>query len=60
MLSILHEQVAALCTCLREEKGQTFVEYAMLLAVVALIAALGAALVGDSVSSLFSSFAGVV
>jgi Flp pilus assembly pilin Flp len=60
MLSIARQPVAALYVRVREEQGQTFVEYALLLAVVALIAALGAAFVGNSVSSLFSSVAGMV
>ncbi len=43
---------------LRAEEGQTFVEYALLVVVIALVAVLGATFLGNSVSSLFSSIAG--
>jgi pilus assembly protein Flp/PilA len=42
-------------TCVRDEEGQTFVEYALLIVFIALVALVGATLVGQSVSSIFSS-----
>ncbi len=42
---------------LRSERGQTMSEYAILLVVVAIVALAGAALLGKSISSVFSSFA---
>lgn len=43
---------------LRDEEGQTFVEYALLIVFIALVALLGAQFLGNSISSLFSSIAG--
>jgi pilus assembly protein Flp/PilA len=42
------------------EGGQTFVEYALLVVFIALVALLGATLVGQSISSIFSSVAGML
>lgn len=44
----------------RCEEGQTFVEYALLLVFIAIVAVVGAALVGNSISSVFSSVAGMI
>ena len=40
------------------EDGQTFVEYALLVVFIALVAVLGATFLGNSISSIFSSIAG--
>jgi Flp pilus assembly pilin Flp len=58
MWTNLYGYLGGLIEGLRAEEGQTFVEYALLVVVIALVAVLGATLVGDSVSSLFSSIAG--
>jgi pilus assembly protein Flp/PilA len=41
----------------REEKGQTFVEYALLLGFIAIVALVAVQLLGTNVSSLFNSVA---
>ena len=58
MLSNLHELLGALLTRVRAEEGQTFVEYALLVVFIALVAVLGATILGSSISSIFSSIAG--
>jgi Flp pilus assembly pilin Flp len=58
MLTDLYGYVGVLMARLRAEEGQTFVEYALLVVVIALVAVLGATLLGNSISSLFSSIAG--
>ena len=42
----------------REEEGQTFVEYALLIAFIAIVALVAVQLLGTNVSSLFNSLAG--
>lgn len=44
----------------REEEGQDLVEYAMLVALIALIAAVGVGAFGDSINSWFSGLAGEI
>jgi pilus assembly protein Flp/PilA len=60
MLSNLHELLGALLTRVRAEEGQTFVEYALLVVFIALVAVLGATILGSSISSMFSSIAGAL
>jgi pilus assembly protein Flp/PilA len=50
----------ALAERMRAEEGQTFVEYALLVVFIALVAVLGATILGQSISSLFSSIAGAL
>jgi pilus assembly protein Flp/PilA len=57
MWTSLQEFVLALANRMRAEEGQTFVEYALLVVFIALVAVLGATILGQSVSSLFSSIA---
>jgi pilus assembly protein Flp/PilA len=40
---------------LRDEEGQTYVEYALLIAFIAIVALVAVQLLGHSISSLFSS-----
>ena len=47
--------VDALIARMQAEQGQTFVEYALLVVFIALVAVLGATILGSSISSLFSS-----
>jgi pilus assembly protein Flp/PilA len=42
-------------TALRDEGGQTYVEYALLIAFIAVVALVAVQLLGHSISSLFSS-----
>ena len=42
----------------RKEEGQDLVEYAMLVALIALIAAVGVGLFGDAINGWFSGLAG--
>lgn len=42
----------------RKEEGQDLVEYAMLVALIALIAAVGVGLFGDAINAWFSGLAG--
>jgi pilus assembly protein Flp/PilA len=58
MLSNLQELLGALLMRMRAEEGQTFVEYALLVVFIALVAVLGATILGSSISSMFSSIAG--
>lgn len=58
MLTFVQGFVDQMVTRTRGEEGQTFVEYALLVVVIALVAVLGATFLGNSVSSLFSSIAG--
>ena len=44
----------------RKEEGQDLVEYAMLVALIALIAAVGVGAFGDSINSWFSGLAGEI
>ena len=57
MWTNLHGLLGALLTRMRAEEGQTFVEYALLVVFIALVAVLGATILGSSISSLFSSIA---
>jgi pilus assembly protein Flp/PilA len=57
MWTSLQEFVLALANRMRAEEGQTFVEYALLVVFIALVAVLGATILGNSISSLFSSIA---
>jgi pilus assembly protein Flp/PilA len=57
MWTDLQELVGAFLSRVRAEEGQTFVEYALLVVFIALVAVLGATLLGNSISSLFSSIA---
>ena len=57
MLTTLQGLLGAVMSRLRAEEGQTFVEYALLVVFIALVAVLGATLLGNSLSSLFSSIA---
>jgi pilus assembly protein Flp/PilA len=41
----------------REEEGQTFVEYALLIAFIAIVALVAVQLLGTNISSLFNSVA---
>jgi pilus assembly protein Flp/PilA len=50
--------LGALVARMRAEEGQTFVEYALLVVFIALVAVVGATVLGKSISSLFSSIAG--
>ena len=43
-----------------EEGGQTYVEYALLIAFIAVVALVAVQLLGNSISSLFSSVAGAL
>jgi pilus assembly protein Flp/PilA len=56
----ISRRLGALLALVRREDGQTFVEYSLLLVFIALVALLGATLVGDSISSLFVSVAGLL
>jgi pilus assembly protein Flp/PilA len=58
MWNTLQELLGALSDHMRAEEGQTFVEYALLVVFIALVAVLGATILGNSISSLFSSIAG--
>ncbi len=58
MLALVQGYIDEMITRIRGEEGQTFVEYALLVVVIALVAVLGATFLGNSVSSLFSSIAG--
>ncbi len=58
MLTSLNGWLDALIARLRAEDGQTFVEYALLVVFIALVAVLGATILGNSISSLFVSIAG--
>jgi pilus assembly protein Flp/PilA len=49
---------ASLPTRVIEEDGQTYVEYALLIAFIAIVALVAVQLLGNSISSLFSSVAG--
>jgi Flp pilus assembly pilin Flp len=60
MWTNLQEFLGALLTRMRAEEGQTFVEYALLVVFIALVAVLGATLLGNSISSIFSSIAGAI
>jgi pilus assembly protein Flp/PilA len=42
---------------IREEEGQTFVEYALLIAFIALVALVAVQLLGTNISSIFNSVA---
>ena len=57
MWTSLQEFFLALTERMRAEEGQTFVEYALLVVFIALVAVLGATILGNSISSLFSSIA---
>jgi pilus assembly protein Flp/PilA len=60
MLSYFNHVLAKLVggAAVRREEGQTFVEYALLIAFIAVVALVAVQLLGSSVSSLFSSVAG--
>ena len=57
-MTSLYGYLDALMTRMRAEDGQTFVEYALLVVFIALVAVVGATLLGTSISSLFVSIAG--
>jgi pilus assembly protein Flp/PilA len=44
----------------RDEDGQTYVEYALLIAFIAIIALVAVKVLGNSISSLFASVAGAL
>ncbi len=58
MVMTLYGYLGALMTRMRAEEGQTFVEYALLVVFIALVAVLGATILGKSISSLFVSISG--
>ena len=58
MWTNLIDCIGALVTRMRAEDGQTFVEYALLVVFIALVAVLGATVLGSDISSLFVSIAG--
>ncbi len=60
MLTLIESYIDHVVTRMRGEEGQTFVEYALLVVVIALVAVLGATFLGNSISSLFSSVAGTL
>ncbi len=60
MLTLIESYIDQVVTRMRGEEGQTFVEYALLVVVIALVAVLGATFLGNSISSLFSSVAGTL
>jgi pilus assembly protein Flp/PilA len=58
MLTNFYGFLGALWARMTAEEGQTFVEYALLVVFIALVAVLGATILGKSISSLFVSIAG--
>ena len=60
MISYLNSVLSQLFAkaAVREESGQTYVEYALLIAFIAVVALVAVQLLGNSISSLFSSVAG--
>ena len=57
MISTLCAVIGALRTRMRLERGQTMAEYAILVAVIALVVLVAALLLGSSISHLFGSTA---
>jgi pilus assembly protein Flp/PilA len=55
MLYDIHSWISRLLSRITEERGQTYVEYALLIAFIAVVALVAVQLLGDSISSLFSS-----
>lgn len=53
MNTLMAKLVSAMA--LRDEEGQTYVEYALLIAFIAIVALVAVQLLGHSISSLFSS-----
>ncbi len=57
MLNYFTGLLLRLSTATQKEEGQTFVEYALLIAFIAIVALVAVKLLGNSISSLFSSVA---
>lgn len=55
LIALLHQAIARFE---RGDEGATMVEYALIVVFIALVVVLGATLLGNSISSLFSSIAG--
>jgi pilus assembly protein Flp/PilA len=57
MWNSLYQLVAGIAARARQEEGQTMAEYGILLVVIAVVVILAATLLGNSISSVFSSVA---
>jgi pilus assembly protein Flp/PilA len=58
MLNSLYQLVGTLVARVQREEGQTMAEYAILVTVIAIVVLAAATLLGNSISSIFSSLAG--
>jgi pilus assembly protein Flp/PilA len=58
MLNSLYQLVGTLVARVQREEGQTMAEYAILVTVIAVVVLAAATLLGNSISSIFSSLAG--
>jgi pilus assembly protein Flp/PilA len=58
MLQLFTALQALLGSRTTDDEGATMVEYGLIVALIAVVVALGATVLGNSVSSLFSSIAG--
>jgi pilus assembly protein Flp/PilA len=58
MWTSLYQLAGALVARVQREEGQTMAEYAILVAVIAVIVLVAATTLGNSISSIFNSLAG--
>ncbi len=60
MWNSLYQFASALIARMQREEGQTMAEYAILVVVIAIVVMAAAILLGNSISSVFSSLAGKI
>ncbi len=54
----ISEMIARMIEWTKEEKGQTLVEYGLILALISVVAITALALIGTNVTNIFNSIAG--